>query len=120
MLTEFLRSELEALSRANLLREPLVIQRFRGPYVTIDGRELLSFCSNDYLGIGQNPRLPEAAGRASAEFGWGAGSVRTLSGTTRWHQALEEKIAEFKSAPAALLFPSGYTANLGLLTSIAD
>jgi 8-amino-7-oxononanoate synthase len=118
MLSEFIRSEVEELGRASLLREPPVIQRFRGPYVTIDGRELLSFCSNDYLGVGQDPRLGEAAGKALRDFGWGAGSARTLSGTTRWHQALEEAIAEFKGAPAALLFSSGYAANLGLITTI--
>jgi 8-amino-7-oxononanoate synthase len=120
MLTEFLRSELDALTRAGLLREPPVVQRLRGPYVTIDGRERLSFCSNDYLGIGQDPRLGDAAGRALRDFGWGTGSARTLSGTTRWHEALEEKIAEFKRAPAAILFPSGYTANLGLVSTLAD
>ncbi|MBI3630251.1 MAG: 8-amino-7-oxononanoate synthase, partial [Candidatus Rokubacteria bacterium] len=120
MLSEFIRSELEELRRASLLREPRVIDRIRGPYVTIGGRELLCFCSNDYLGIGQDPRLGEAAARAARDFGWGAVSSRALSGTTRWHAALEEAIAEFKGAPAALHFPSGYAANLGLIASIAD
>jgi glycine C-acetyltransferase/8-amino-7-oxononanoate synthase len=120
MLSEFIKSELEELRRASLVRDPRVIDRVRGPYVTIDGRELLSFCSNDYLGIGQDPRLVEAAGRAAREYGWGAVSSRALSGTTRWHAALEEAIAEFKGAPAALHFPSGYAANLGLIATIAD
>src|SRR5688572_15840046 len=119
MLSEYIRSELDAVRSAGLLREPPVVQRVHGPFVTIDGRELLTFCSNDYLGIGQDPRLGDAAGRALRDFGWGAGSARTLSGTTRWHDALEEKIAEFKGAPAALLFSSGYTANIGLITTIA-
>ena len=87
MLSEFIKSELEELRRASLVREPRVIDRFRGPFVTIDGRELLSFCSNDYLGIGQDPRLADAAGRAAREHGWGAASSRALSGTTRWHAA---------------------------------
>ena len=100
MLSEFIQSELEELRRANLVREPRVIDRLRGPYVTIDGREFLSFCSNDYLGIGQDPRLGAAAARAAAEYGWGASSSRALSGTTRWHAALEEAIAEFKRVPA--------------------
>jgi 8-amino-7-oxononanoate synthase len=119
MLSEFIRSELEELRSANLLREPRVIDRIRGPHVVIEGRELLSFCSNDYLGIGQDPRLADAANRAAREYGWGAASSRALSGTTRSHAALEEAIAEFKGMPAALHFPSGYAANLGLLTSIA-
>lgn len=120
MLSEFIRSELEELRRANLVRDLRVIDRIRGPYVTIDGRESLSFCSNDYLGLGQDPRLAEAAARAAREYGWGAGSARTMSGTTRWHARLEEAIAEFKGAPAALYFPSGYAANLGLIATIAD
>jgi 8-amino-7-oxononanoate synthase len=120
MLSEFIRSELEELRRANLLREPRVIERVHGPFVTIDGREFLSFCSNDYLGIGQDPRLAEAAARVAREHGWGAASSRALSGTTRWHVQLEEALAEFKKTPAALYFPSGYMANLGLVTSIAD
>src|SRR5688572_16398436 len=120
MLSEFIRSELEELRRAHLVREPRVIDRIRGPFVTIEGRELLSFCSNDYLGIGQDPRLAEAASRAARDHGWGAASSRALSGTTRWHAELEEAIAAFKGAPAALHFPSGYAANLGLIASIAD
>lgn len=120
MLSEFIRSELDHLRRGGLVREPRVIDRIRGPFVRIDGRELLSFCSNDYLGLGQDPRLAAAAGRAAAEFGWGAGSARTMSGTTRWHAALEEEIAAFKGLPAALFFPSGYMANLALVTTLAD
>jgi len=119
MLAEFIRSELEQLRSANLVREPRIIESLRGPYVTIDGRELLSFCSNDYLGIGQDPRLAEAAARAAKEFGWGAASARTLSGTTRWHAALEEAIAGFKGTPAAIFLPTGYMANLALVTALA-
>lgn len=120
MLTEYIRSEVEELRRANLLRDLRVVDRIRGPLITLEGREYVSFCSNDYLGIGQDPRLAEAASRAAREFGWGSASARTLSGTTRWHVQLEEAIAEFKGAPAALYFPSGYAANLGLIPTIAD
>lgn len=119
MLAEFIRSELEQLRSANLIREPKVIDRIRGPFVTIDGKELLSFCSNDYLGIGQDPRLAEAAARAAKEFGWGSGSARTMAGTTRWHAALEDAIAGFKGTPAAIFLPSGYMANLALVTALA-
>jgi 8-amino-7-oxononanoate synthase len=120
MLEEFIRSELERLRGDRLIRDPRVIQRVHGPYVVIDGRELLSFCSNDYLGLAQDPRLAQAAAKATADFGWGAGSARTMSGTTRWHAALEEAIAGFKGLPAALFFPSGYMANLALVTALAD
>jgi 8-amino-7-oxononanoate synthase len=120
MLSEYIRSELEELRRASLLREPRVLSRIRGPYVTIDGRELLCFCSNDYLGIAQDPKLASSAEQAVRDFGWGSGSSRALSGTSTAHQELEEAIAAFKRAPAALYFPSGYMANVGLITSIAD
>ena len=120
MLADFIRSELDELRRANLIREPRVVERVQGPYVTIEGRKLLSFCSNDYLGIGQDPRLAGAAAKVAAEYGWGAASSRSLSGSSVHHAALETKIALFKRTPAALYFPSGYMANLGLLTSIAD
>jgi glycine C-acetyltransferase/8-amino-7-oxononanoate synthase len=120
MLADFIRSELEDLRRSHLVREPRVVERVRGPYVTIGGREFLSFSSNDYLGIGQDPRLAEAADRAAREYGWGAVSSRSLSGTTRWHAELEEAIARVKGTEEALLFPSGYMANLGLITTIAD
>jgi len=108
------------LERASLLRRPRVIERARGPVVTVDGREVVSFCSNDYLGLSQHPRLAEAAAEAAAEFGWGAGSSRLLGGTTRWHVRLEERFAAFRGEEAALLYPSGYMANVGLLSAIAD
>lgn len=120
MLADAIREALEELKAGNLLRRPRVIERVRGPRVTIEGRELLCFCSNDYLGIAQDPRLRDAARRAMDDYGWGPASSRALSGTTRWHVELEEAIAEIKGAPAALYFPSGYTANLGLIASIAD
>lgn len=120
MLVEYVRDALAALRRDRLVRTPPVIERVRGPYVTIGGRELIGFASNDYLGIGRDPRLVEAALRAARDFGWGAGSSRALSGTTRWHAALEEAVAEFKQAESALTFSSGYAANVGLIASIAD
>ncbi len=119
MLSDYVRNALEDLEAKNLLRRPRVVERVRGPFVTIGGRELLCFCSNDYPRLAQDPRLAEAAARAAGE-GWGAASSRALSGTTRRHAELEEAIAEFKQTPAALFFPSGYMANLGLVTSIAD
>jgi 8-amino-7-oxononanoate synthase len=115
-LLDRLREELRVLRERSLLRTPRVVERLRGPYVTVEGREVLSFCSNDYLGIGQDPRL-EVAARGHA---WGAAASRALQGTHRMHAELEARIAALKRAPAALLFPSGYAANLGLVTALAD
>ena len=118
-LLEAVRRDLEALRGAHLVRTPRVVERVHGPFVTIDGREVLSFCSNDYLGIAQDPRVGEAAARAAKEHGWGAAASRALQGTTRLHRELEERIAAIKGTADALLFPSGYAANVGLLQAIA-
>ena len=119
MLSDRIRAELDDLRRAKQLRTPRVVESVRGPFVTVDGRERLSFCSNDYLGIGQDPRLAEAASTAARKFGWGAAASRALQGTHRLHVELEARNAAFKRAPAALLFPSGYAANLGLVSALA-
>jgi 8-amino-7-oxononanoate synthase len=119
VLADAIRSDLDELRRRGLLRTPPTVERVRGPFVTIEGRERLSFASNDYLGIAQDPRVAEAAARAAREDGWGAASSRALQGTGRRHVELERAIAEFKRAPAALLFPSGYAANLGMVTALA-
>jgi 8-amino-7-oxononanoate synthase len=108
------------LASSHLLREPKVVESVRGPFVTIGGREVLSFCSNDYLGLAQDPRLSDAARQAPAKWGWGAGSSRLLAGTTALHRELERSIAEFLGTEAALVFASGSAANAGLLTSITD
>ncbi len=108
------------LASSHLLREPRVIESVRGPFVTIGGREVLSFCSNDYLGLSQDSRIAKAAGSSIASYGWGASSSRLLAGTTASHRQLERTIAEFLDTEAALVFSSGSAANAGLLTSITD
>ena len=108
------------LASAHLLREPKVVESVRGPFVVIGGREVLSFCSNDYLGLSQDPRIAAAASSAVAEYGWGAGSSRLLAGTTGLHRKLERAIADFVGTESALVFSSGSAANAGLLASIAD
>ena len=105
------------LASARLLRIPKVIERVHGPFVVIGGREVLSFCSNDYLGLSQHERLVSAA---RAENHWGAGSSRLMSGTTTSHRRLEKAIAAFVGTESALVFSSGAAANAGLLTSITD
>src|SRR5688572_3339129 len=109
-LADLVRSELHRLRDLKLTREPKVVDRVSGPYVSCEGRQRLSFCSNDYLGIGQDPRVADAAAQAAREHGWGAAASRALQGTHRLHVELEAAIARVKRAPAALLFPSGYAA----------
>ena len=117
---KYIDASLGELEQDNLLREPRIIERYKGPFVTICGKEYICFASNDYLGFAQHPKLVEAVKSALNGWGWGAGSSRLLSGTTIWHDKLEKKIAGFKQAEAAIYFSSGYMANLGLITSIAD
>jgi 8-amino-7-oxononanoate synthase len=109
------RQALENLAAARLLRSPRVIEKVRGPFVTIDGREVLSFCSNDYLGLAQQEHPAVAP-----DFGWGAGSSRLLAGTTTAHRRLEKALASFLGTESALVFASGSAANAGLLTSVTD
>jgi 8-amino-7-oxononanoate synthase len=88
--------------------------------VTVDGRTLVSFCSNDYLGLACHPDLTEAAQRAVARAGFGAGAARLVSGDLPEHRSLERQVADFLGQPAAVLFPTGYQANLGVLSTLAN
>ena len=84
-----------------------------------DGREFLNFGSNDYLGLAADPRLTQAATTAAAVYGWGAGASPLVSGWTEAHEALVETIRSFEQTEAALLFPTGYAANLGTIAALA-
>ena len=86
----------------------------------VDGRPLVSFCSNDYLGLSQDPRLIEAAQEATARLGTGAGGSRLVGGTTEFHTDLEKAVARWKGAEAALVFNSGYQANVPQLDAEVD
>ena len=116
---EHLRDELERIRSAGLYRE---LRPSTGPtdtWVTVDGRRVLVLCSNNYLGLANHPKLIEAAARAAREHGVGAGASRLISGSLAIHHELEERLARFKRTEAALLFPSGYHANIGTITALA-
>ncbi len=89
------------------------------PAARIDGREIRVFCSNDYLGLAHDPRLAEAMTCAARKWGTGAGAAHLVSGHTTEHHALEEALASFTGRPRALLFSTGYMANLGTLSALA-
>lgn len=90
----------------------------QGARIVIDGDEVLSFCSNDYLGLANDPRLVEAQYRAARQYGAGSGSAHLVSGHQRIHHELEERLAEFSGRPRALLFSTGYMANLGIASAL--
>jgi glycine C-acetyltransferase len=111
--------ELEALREQGLFRETRLVQGSQSSRVRMDDRELLLFCSNNYLGLADHPLLKEAAIRAVERYGVGTGAARLVSGTMELHEALEERIASFKGTEAALLFNSGYAANTGIIPALA-
>src|SRR5438046_6770768 len=90
----------------------------RGPVATVDGREVISLSSNDYLGLTHHPRLRQAALDAVRQFGAGSGAVRTIAGTMSLHEELEAALATFKGTEAVLTFQSGFTANTGVIPTI--
>jgi glycine C-acetyltransferase len=111
----FLADEVAELKQKRLFRPLRVMSSEQGPVATVDGREVISFSSNDYLGLTHHPRMREAALRAVSEFGAGSGAVRTIAGTMVLHEALEEELAAFKGVEATLTFQSGFTANTGAI-----
>jgi 8-amino-7-oxononanoate synthase len=119
-LDEELSSRLQDLREQNLFRELRRLDSPQGPRIEIGGKSLLNFSSNDYLGLANDPALKEAATEALKKFGAGAGASRLLGGTLAPHQALEEALAEFKGAAAALSFSSGYAAAAGAICALLD
>jgi len=112
------REDLEALERQGLRRALEPLQSPQGPVVVVGGQRLVNFSSNDYLGLAADPRLARAAARALEVRGTGAGASRLVVGDTEAHHALERAAAEMLGAEAALLFNSGYAANLGILQAL--
>jgi 8-amino-7-oxononanoate synthase len=110
--------ELSQLSERNLLRRLRVVDSCDGSRITMNHRELLLLCSNDYLGLANHPALRQAALQAMERYGFGAGASRLVSGTSALHQALENRLALFKGTEAALVFNSGYAANAGIIPAI--
>ncbi len=94
------------------------IESPQGPWLTVDGRKVLNFCSNNYLGLANDPRLVAAAREALEQYGVGPAAVRTIAGTMSLHVALEQALAEFKEAEAAISFQSGFNANLATIPAI--
>jgi len=101
-----------------LLRELRRVDSPQGPRISIGGRELLNFSSNDYLGLANHPALKEAAATAAKDFGAGAGASRLICGSLAPFHELEEALAGFKATEAALTFSTGYAAALGTITAL--
>ncbi len=99
-------------------RLPAVLTR-QGPEINVDGKTCVQFCTNNYLGLAAHPEVVDAVRRALTAWGFGAGASRLVGGSAAPHQELERALAAFKGVEAALLFSSGYVANLAALTTLA-
>ncbi len=109
---------LRQLQKQHLLRNILSIKSETGPVVNIDGRPVILMASNNYLGLASHPKLKQAAISATERYGVGTGASRLISGTLTPHTELETALARFKQTQAALVFGSGYMANLGLIPAL--
>lgn len=111
----FIQDELQALYNSSLYRRLRPVAGEQDAVLTVDGRQVLNFCSNNYLGLANHPALREAAKAAIDRYGCGSGASRLISGNMTLHEELEGKIAELKGTEAALVFNSGFQANTGLI-----
>lgn len=117
-LDERLRATLDQLLAADLYRRRRCVEGTHGVGLRVDGVDCVNFCSNDYLGLGADPRLTQAASRAMQTVGTGSGAAALICGYNREHQQLEEALAGFTGYPRALLFSSGWAANVGVLRAL--
>jgi 8-amino-7-oxononanoate synthase len=115
---DFAGAELARREAAGLRRRLRQVDGAQDTWVTVDGRRALLLCSNNYLGLAAHPALRAAAQAAAAEYGVGAAASRLISGSMRLHHILEARLAAFKGTEAALLFTSGYHANIGAITAL--
>jgi 8-amino-7-oxononanoate synthase len=115
-----LEDQLEQLRAAGLHRELRCVDSPQGPRIIVNGRSLANFSSNDYLGLAGHPALREAAAKAIDDFGAGSGASRLICGSLKVHHDLEETLAGFKGAPAALVFATGYATALGAIGTLLD
>ncbi len=113
-----IKTELSALREANLYRSLKDIESDQDCVVRAQGRSLINFSSNNYLGLANDTRLKAAAIAATEKFGTGSGASRLITGSMLLHHQLEEKLAQFKGAESAVVFNSGYQANIGVIASL--
>jgi glycine C-acetyltransferase len=115
---QWIQDELNNLKEAGLYNHIRTLSSPQGAWLVVDGRRALNFCSNNYLGLANHPRLVQAAQEATKQWGVGPGAVRTIAGTMDLHLQLEQRMAAFKGVPAAITFQSGFNANLATLPAL--
>src|SRR5205823_12833330 len=117
-LQQFAAGELDTLRQKGTFYRPRVLETEQKATVIVDGHQVMTLSSNNYLGLTVHPRLREAAIKAIERYGVGSGSVRTIAGTMTLHNVLEERLARFKHTEASLTFQSGYATNLGVISAV--
>lgn len=120
MMNDFLTTDLNVLEQEHRYRQLREVESPMGRVIIRDGKEVLNFCSNDYLGLANDPRLIVAAQQGLTRYGVGSGASRLVSGHMTAHAILEHNIAQLKSTEAALVFSTGYMANCGIISALVD
>jgi glycine C-acetyltransferase len=116
--TDWIAQEIEGLKSQGLYNRIRTIGSAQGAWLVVDGKKVLNFCSNNYLGLANHPQIVAAAKKAADEMGIGPAAVRTIAGTTSLHLELEKRLAAFKGVEAAITFQSGFTANLATIPAL--
>ena len=117
---KYISDELSKIKESGLYRELKAVENAQDTRIDIEGKTYLSFCSNNYLGLANHPSVVNAVKKAVDEYGWGACASRLVSGNMTLHEALEKQISRFKRKDAAIVFPTGYMANLGVISSLVS
>jgi len=115
---QWIQDELQKLKDDGLYNRIRTLSSPQGAWLVVDGKRVLNFCSNNYLGLANHPRIVQAAQEAVKKFGVGPAAVRSIAGTMDLHLELERRLAAFKGVEAAITFQSGFTANLGTIPAL--
>jgi glycine C-acetyltransferase len=116
--TDWITQEIENLKQAGLYNRIRTIESPQGAWLVVDGKKVLNFCSNNYLGLANHPDIVAAARKATSEMGVGPGAVRSIAGTMTLHVELEKRLAAFKGVEAAITFQSGFAANIATIPAL--
>jgi glycine C-acetyltransferase len=115
---QWIQDELNGLKEAGLYNRIRTLGSAQGAWLVVDGERVLNFCSNNYLGLANHPKIVAAARRAAEEFGVGPAAVRTIAGTMDLHVQLERRMAAFKKVESTITFQSGFNANIGAIPAL--
>ncbi len=115
---DWIQKEIKNLKDGGLYNNIRTLSSPQGAWLEVDGRKVLNFCSNNYLGLANDPRMVKAAEEAIQRYGVGPGAVRSIAGTMNLHLELEKRVAAFKQSEAAITFQSGFCANLGTIQAL--